>query len=55
MMMASGRIGTTLLANRWLREWLPSLNLRQKWFKMKKDVKPRDVVLVVSPDTVSGH
>jgi len=29
-----------------------SLSLRQKWFKMKKDVKPGDVVLVVSPDIV---
>ena len=41
--------------HRWLREWLPSLSPRQKWFKMKKDVKPGDVVLVISPEEVNGY
>jgi len=41
--------------HRWMREWLPSLSPRQKWFKIRKDVKPGDVVLVISPDTVRGQ
>jgi len=41
--------------NRWLHEWIPSLSPRQKWFKLKPDVKPGDVVLVVSPDTPRGQ
>ena len=41
--------------HRWLREWIPSLSPRQKWFKMKKDIKPGNIVLVVSPDTPRGQ
>ena len=41
--------------HRWLREWIPSLSPRQKWFKMKKDIKPGNTVLVVSPDTPRGQ
>ena len=41
--------------HRWLREWIPSLSPRQKWFKMKKDIKPGNTVLVLSPDTTRGR
>ena len=41
--------------HRWLREWIPSLSPRQKWFKVKKDIKPGDIVLVVSPNTPRGQ
>ena len=41
--------------HRWLREWIPSLSPRQKWFKTKKDIKPGNIVLVVSPDTPRGQ
>ena len=41
--------------HRWLREWIPSLSPRQKWFKMKKDIKPGNIVLEVSPDTPRGQ
>ena len=30
--------------HRWHREWIPSLSPRQKWFKMKKDIQPGDIV-----------
>ena len=41
--------------HRWLREWIPSLSPRQKWFKLKKDVKSGVIVLVVSSDTPRGQ
>ena len=41
--------------HRWHREWIPSLSPRQKWFKMKKDIQPGDIVLVVSSDTPRGR
>ena len=40
---------------RWLHEWIPSLSPRCKWLKLKPDVKPGDVMLVVSPDTPRGQ
>ena len=41
--------------NRWMREWLPNLNARKKWFKHGKDLKVGDTVLVISPDTPRGQ
>ncbi|PFX13817.1 hypothetical protein AWC38_SpisGene22069 [Stylophora pistillata] len=41
--------------NRWMREWLPKLNARKKWFKHGKDLKVGDIVLVISPDTPRGQ
>lgn len=41
--------------NRWMREWLPNLNAREKWFKHGKDLKVGDTVLVISPDTPRGQ
>lgn len=37
-----------------MREWLPGLNARQKWFQTHRDVKVGDVMLVISPDTSRG-
>ena len=36
---------------RWLREWIPSLNCRKKWNSDKDDFKIGDVVLLLSTDT----
>ena len=41
--------------NRWLREWLPTLNRRSKWQKEQKDIQVNDVVLVLAPDTPRGQ
>ena len=41
--------------HRWLREWLPELRARRKWFQPGQDNKVGDVVLVVSPDTARGN
>ena len=40
---------------RWLREWVPSLSPRQKWYSVEKDLKVGDVVLLVLPDSPRGH
>ena len=40
---------------RWLREWLPTLNRRQKWFYTQEEIKEDDIVLVVSTDTPRGN
>jgi len=40
---------------RWLREWIPSISPRRKCFKLKPDVKPGDMVLIVSSDTPRGQ
>ena len=40
---------------RWMREWLPGLNARQKWFQTQRDVQICDVMLVISPDTSRGN
>jgi len=40
---------------RWLREWLPRLNSRKKWFNPHKDLQVGEVVLIVSPDTPRGQ
>ena len=41
--------------SRWMREWLPGLNARQKWFQTQRDVQIVDVMLVISPDTSRGN
>ena len=40
---------------RWMREWLPGLNTRKKWFRTQRDVEVGDVMLVVFPDTPRGN
>ena len=37
-----------------MREWLPGLNARQKWFLEQRDVQIGDVMLIISPDTSRG-
>ena len=39
---------------RWIKEWLPSLNSRKKWNSSNINHKEGDVVLVLSPDTPRG-
>ena len=38
-----------------MREWIPSLSARTKWWKEKRDLRVGDIVLVVSPDSFRGH
>ena len=40
---------------RWLREWLPGLNSRKKWYRTQRDIEVGDVVLIISPDTQRGQ
>ena len=37
--------------SRWLKEWVPALNRYVKWTDEHKNLKPGDIVLVLSPDT----
>jgi len=41
--------------SRWLKEWVPALNQYSKWTVEHKNLKPGDVVLVLSPDTPRAH
>ena len=41
--------------HRWIREWLPALNVRRKWLTVERDIQVNDVVLVMSPKTPRGH
>ncbi|XP_071086517.1 uncharacterized protein [Haliotis cracherodii] len=34
---------------RWMKEWLPTLNIRKKWFTPSRDIQVDDFVIVVSP------
>ena len=36
---------------RWLKEWVPALNRYVKWTDEHKNLKPGDIVLVLSSDT----
>ena len=40
--------------HRWLKEWIPSLSPRQKWYRLKMDLKPGDCVLMNTPNTPRG-
>lgn len=39
----------------WIREWLPTLNVRRKWLTVVRDIQVGDVMLVMSPKTSQGH
>ena len=41
--------------HRWVREWLPALNVRRKWLTVQRNIQVDDVVLVMSPKTPRGH
>ena len=36
--------------NRWMREYLPTIGSRHKWFLPTENLKVGDVVLVIEPD-----
>jgi hypothetical protein len=40
---------------RWLREFLPTLGSRKKWFQIKRDFKVNDVVVVIDVENPRGH
>ena len=40
---------------RWLREYLPSLQLRSKWTKKTPNLKANELVLVVDSSVPRGH
>ena len=40
---------------RWRKEFLPSLNLRKKWFHPRHNLKEGDVVLIVEPNASRGE
>ena len=35
---------------RWMREYLPHIGSRHKWFSKEKNLKEDDVVIVIDPD-----
>ncbi|XP_067667338.1 uncharacterized protein [Haliotis asinina] len=39
---------------RWMSEWLPSLQVRKKWFTPSRDLEVDDVVVVISPQSPRG-
>ena len=43
------------LWRRWMREWLPNLNSRKKWFKTQRNLQVGDIVLLISPDAPRGE
>jgi len=40
---------------RWLKEWLPSLGSRKKWFQEQRELRVDDIVIVMSPETPRGQ
>ena len=40
--------------HRWMREWLPGLNRRKKWYREQDNIRVDDVVIVMSADTPRG-
>ena len=40
---------------RWLKEWLPSQNVRSRWHEEKRNLKVGDVVLAISSDLPRAH
>ncbi|KAK3085160.1 hypothetical protein FSP39_025212 [Pinctada imbricata] len=41
--------------HRWMREWIPGLNSRNKWVHPHKDMQKNDVVIVMNPYEPRGH
>ena len=40
---------------RWRQEFLPSLNIRKKWFHARHSLKEGDIVLIVEPNASRGE
>ena len=41
--------------HRWMREWVPSLSSRKKWYQSRKNLQVGDIVLLVSPESPRAH
>lgn len=41
--------------HRWMREWVPSLSSRKKWYQSRKNLQVGDVVLLVSSENPRAH
>jgi len=40
---------------RWMREWVPSLSCRKKWYKSQKNLEEGDIVMIISPESPRAH
>jgi hypothetical protein len=40
---------------RWMKEWLPMLNVWSTWIITKRDMEIGDIVLAISPEQPRGH
>ena len=45
---------TNIFWSRWMKEYLPLLQTRQKWFRTKRNLSVNDVVLVVDKSSLCG-
>ena len=45
----------TIFWRRWLREYLPTLQIRQKWYKPRRNFQTGDLVLVISKNESRGQ
>ena len=41
--------------HRWMREWVPSLSSRRRWYQSRKNLQVNDIVLLVSPESPRSH
>jgi len=41
--------------NRWIREYLPALQRRQNWVKLRRNVQPGDLVLIAEDNVVHNR
>ena len=39
----------------WMREWVPSLSCRKKWYNLHKDLEVGDIVMIISTDSPRSH
>ena len=38
-----------------MREWVPSLSCRKKWYNLHKDLEVGDIVMIISTDSPRLH
>ena len=41
--------------HRWMREWVPSLSSRKKWYHFSKNLRVGDIVLLISIENTRAH
>ena len=41
--------------HRWMKEWVPNLSSRKKWYHSNKNLKVRDIVLLISSKNTRAH